>query len=362
MSRPIAWGILGTGWMADRFAKTLATLAGAPIAAVMSRDPARAEAFKTRFGVLKAYKDESDLVNDPRVDVVYVATPNTHHFQACMLALNAGKAVLCEKPLAMNATETRAIEALAQARGLFCMEAMWTRFLPLYRHLEAVMAETGLGKPVSLHAELGHAIPFEAHGRFFNPALGGGALLDLGVYGISMATRMFGRPNQVTSLATLGRSGVDEQCSIFLKFPEGQASLDCSLVTPLSNEARVFCHGGGVRIGPSFIEAENLDIWRLSGEPLAPSALGVRPPSQPEGRGLKARLRRAVCGKRPEPPPLTGVRSLHFPAGPHRHAHQALETMRCLREGLRESPVLPLSDSVLVSEVMDAVRACWQQR
>lgn len=361
MSTAIAWGILGTGWMAERFAKTLATLEGTRIAAVMSRDRARAEAFRTRWGALKAHDDEAELVNDPGVDVVYIATPNTHHFQASLLALNAGKAVLCEKPLAMNASEARAIADLARARGLFCMEAMWTRFLPLYRHLDEVVEACGLGNPVALHAELGHAIPFEANGRFFNPALGGGALLDLGVYGISIATRLFGPPSQVISTATLGPSGVDEQCSIFLKFPDGQASLDCSLNTTLSNEARVFCREGGFRIAPSFIEAEQLEIWRLSGQRPAPSPWGAPLARQPEGGSLKSRLRNVLCGRTPEPQPSPERLSLSFPAGPHRHAHQALETMRCLREGLTESPVLPLSDSVLVAEVMDTVRACWSR-
>lgn len=360
MISKVAWGIVGTGWMAQRFAQTLNALDEARIVAVCSGDGARAENFRSLYGIEKAYDDESDLVNDSRVDVVYIATPHPRHFATAMLALGAGKPVLCEKPFAMSAAEARAIADLAKEKGLFCMEAMWTRFLPLYRNLKTVIAEAGLGAPVYLRSELGRPVAFDPNGRFFNAALGGGSLLDMGVYCISVATHLFGAPTEVHSVASLGTTGVDEQCSIFLKYPQGMASLSSSFRCDLVNDVQVFCADGGFRIAPVFIESEKLELWRLSTDipPTVPAMAATN--RKREGSSIRSTLRKYLHGGQDKsiPPPM--ISTLEFPAVANRHAYQALETMRCLREGLTESPILPLAESVLVMDVIDRVRESWR--
>ncbi|MGY6276695.1 Gfo/Idh/MocA family protein [Methylomonas sp. MgM2] len=357
----IRWGIVGTGWMARRFAITLNALDEASIVAVCSQDRARAESFKAQFGIEKCYVDTADLVNDAELDVIYVATPHTLHFATAMLALNAGKPVLCEKPFAMNADQARAIAALAKAKQLFCMEAMWTRFLPLYRNLKNVIAEAGLGEPIALMAEFGRNVPFDPTGRFYNPALGGGALLDMGVYGISVAIHLFGPPEEIISQASIGSTGVDEQCSVVLRYPQGLATLTNSIRSELRNDLRLFCTHGGLRVAPLFIEANRLELWHLSTN-TPPALPQIEPKSEAIRRPLKGLVKNLLAGVRnpPEVSPPEPFSTLEYPCLSNRHAYQALETMRCLREGLWESPILPLSESVQIMETMDRVRESWR--
>lgn len=359
----IGWGIVGTGWMARRFAHTLNSLDEAKIVAVCSRDRERANAFKSQHSIEKAYNDESDLINDVSVDVVYIATPHPLHFATAISALEAGKPILCEKPLAMNALEARTIANLANEKGLFCMEALWTRFLPLYRNLKTVITEAGLGQPIALASEFGRPVSFDPDGRFFNPALGGGSLLDLGVYGISVATYLLGAPSDIHSVASIGKTGIDEQCAVFLKYPQGMATLLTSFRRELSNDVQIFCTDGGLRIAPLFIESEKLEVWRLSNDL----------PPQMEGSANKLarthpvnwlkRLRKVLLNESldtTKPKSSNVPLTLEFPSLTNRHAYEALETIRCLREGLTESPILPLAESVLVVEMLDKIRAAWK--
>lgn len=359
--RRIGWGIIGTGWMAQRFAKTLNALPDARLAAVCSRAAGRAAAFQASQRVAKAYTDATDFFADPAVEVVYIATPHPTHYPLAMLALEAGKAVVVEKPFALNREEAWAIAERARAKNLFCMEAMWTRFLPLYVGLKNVMAEAGLGTALALRAEFGRPVAFDPGGRFFDRAQGGGSLLDMGVYCVSVATQLFGRPEEIYSIVSMGRSGVDEQCAIVLRYRHAMATLASSLRSTLSNEVTLFCAEGGLRIEAPFIEAEVLQLWRLSStEPplLQGDASRVLPSSDAKPPGVLGRLLRRD-GPVPEDPP--GTARYRFPALPHRHAHQALEVMRCLGEGLTESPVMPLSETLLVMDILDRVRESWRK-
>jgi predicted dehydrogenase len=359
--RRIGWGIIGTGWMAQRSAKTLNALPDARLAAVCSRDAGRAAAFRTAHGVATAYADPTDFLADPAVEVVYIATPHPTHYPLAMLALEAGKAVVVEKPFALNREEAWAIAERARAENLFCMEAMWTRFLPLYAGLKNVMAEAGLGTPLALRAEFGRPVAFDPAGRFFDRAQGGGSLLDMGVYCVSVATQLLGRPEEIHSIASIGRTGVDEQCAIVLRYRQGIATLASSLRSSLSNDVTLFCAEGGLRIEPPFIGAEVLQLWHLSSNEsplLAGDASRVLPTSDVTPSGVLGRLLRRDSPV-PEDPP--GTARYRFPALPHRHAHQALEVMRCLREGLSESPVLPLSESLLVMDILDRIREAWAE-
>ena len=194
--RPIRWGILGTGRVAGRFAQALRELDDARLLAAGSRRLATAEAFARHHGVERAYGSYAQLAADPDLDIVYVASPHALHREHSLLCLEAGRAVLCEKPFALNATEAREVIASARSRGLFCMEAMWTRFLPAMRRLTELVDAGAIGELRMVTAQLGFPSEPDPSSRLFDPALGGGALLDLGVYPLALASQLLGRPGR----------------------------------------------------------------------------------------------------------------------------------------------------------------------
>ena len=221
----IRWGILGTGWMARHFASGLQFLPEAKLLAVGSRSLGRAQEFARQFNLPFAHGDHAALANNSEVDVVYIATPNNKHKEDCFLCLNAGKAILCEKPFAINATESREIIALARQKGLFCMEAMWMRFMPLGQKVKELVEQGTIGDICMMSADFGYPVEFSPENRFFNPQLGGGALLDRGVYGLSLAFQLLGAPSGIASQASIGKSGVDEQMATILSYPQGALAL-----------------------------------------------------------------------------------------------------------------------------------------
>ena len=192
--RPVRWGILATGGIAHAFAQDLALQPGCEVVAVGSRSRASADAFGDEFGVPHRHASYQDLVNDPDVDVVYVATPHPGHHSAALLAIDAGKAVLVEKPFAMDAAQAREMIDAARERGTFLMEAMWTRFLPHISRVREILAAGTLGDLVYLTAEHGQWFAADPRFRLFAPDLGGGALLDLGIYPVSFASLVLGSP------------------------------------------------------------------------------------------------------------------------------------------------------------------------
>ncbi len=246
--RTIRWGLFGTGMVAGHFASALSMVPNAELYAIASRSGNRADAFAREFGVKRAYGGYQELVDDDEVDVVYVATPNTTHRDLVVLALEHGKAVLCEKPFAMNAAEARAIADVARRTGRFCMEAMWMRFVPLMRELITIVRRGTVGPVRLVTANLGYPCAFDAKSRLFDPGLGGGVMLDLGVYALSFVFQVLGRPTDIVSRAVLGASGVDEQVSVVLGFADGaQASIAASFRCRLSNTATVHGPGGLIR-------------------------------------------------------------------------------------------------------------------
>jgi predicted dehydrogenase len=209
MTASTRWGIVGTGAMADVFAQGLADAPGAKLVAVASRTQSRAQAFAERHGVARAHQGCAALAVDPGVDLVYIATPHSDHHASAMAMLEAGKPVVCEKPFSMDAREAREVIALARRRRLFCMEAMWMRFMPAVRELVSRLRAGDIGEMRSATIELGHPAVFDPSHRVFDPALGGGALLDLGCYVVSFALLLFGPPTSVKSQVTLAPNGVD---------------------------------------------------------------------------------------------------------------------------------------------------------
>ncbi|GAB3964280.1 hypothetical protein GCM10027615_06520 [Plantactinospora veratri] len=247
--RPVRWGVLGTGWMAGRFVEDLLRLPDAEVVAVGSRTGEAAERFATRYAIPRAHGSWAGLAADDRVDVVYVATPHASHHAATALCLDAGRPVLCEKPFTLNAGQAVDLVARARSAGLFLMEAMWMRCVPAIRRLVTLVRDGAVGVPRLVQADFGLVGPVDPGHRLRDPALGGGALLDLGVYPVTLAQLLLGVPESVTGVATLSPYGVDETTALVLGYPDGAlASLSCSIVADTPWTATVCGSAGRIEL------------------------------------------------------------------------------------------------------------------
>ena len=224
------WGILGPGGIAQAFARDLALIRGHTIAAVGSRSLENAQKFSETFGGT-AYGSYQELVADPTVDAIYVATPHPAHHDNVILALNAGKPVLCEKPFAVNSKEAQAMVEAASRNSVALMEAMWARFLPHYAKVREIVDSGVLGPILSIHADHGQRLADKGIARLIDPELAGGALLDLGIYPISFAHMILGNPSHITSKAVMTEKGVDAQTSMIFSYDSGaQAVLTTTMI------------------------------------------------------------------------------------------------------------------------------------
>src|SRR5450432_3444951 len=315
---PIRWGILGTGGIATAFATDLALLPDAEIVAVGSRTMSSADEFADRFGIPRRYDTYAALVVDREVDAVYVATPHPAHRACALLAIEAGNAVLVEKPFTINAAETRVLIDAAIAQGSFLMEAMWTRFLPHVVRIRELIAEGRLGAVRSFTADFGGQAPDDMKHRAWALELGGGALLDLGIYPLSFASMILGAPIRVTAASELAVTGVDSQTAILLEYERGAlAVLFATLETATPRRASI--NGADARI-------------EIESEFFAPARFRVI-----DRTGAQELYEIAHVGR--------GLR------------HQAAEVGRCLRAGLVESAVMPLAETVAIMESMDEIRS-----
>jgi len=312
----VRWGILGPGAIANAFADGLKALPDAVLAACGSRSRERAEAFGARHGIPRRHASYEALAADPDLDAVYVATPHPWHCEHTLLCLDAGKAVLCEKPFALNAREAAAMIGRARQRRLFLMEAMWTRFLPHIAEARRLLEEGRVGEPRLWRADFSFQAGPNPEGRLLNPRLGGGGLLDVGVYTLSLASYFLGPVEEVLATARRGPTGVDEVAALATRHRGGGlGSMACGVGLSMPQTAALFGSAGRIDL---------LDPW-------------WRP------SGLRVTAGDRVEEIRPDP------------AGNGYH-RQAAEVHRCLREGLLESPVLPWNESLSVMGALDAAR------
>ena len=365
MNRPIHWGILGTGAIAHRFAEDFIHVKDGKLWASGSRSSERAQAFGNRFRVPYRYGSYHALTEDPRVDAVYIATPASEHKEGIALCLRAGKAVLCEKPLTVNRQEAEDVIILARRSGTFLMEAMWTRFLPLMARLRDLLARNVIGDIRHVMAETATNVPFDPESRMFNPELGGGALLQKGVYLLSLTSMILGSPIRAKSLSTFAESGVDEGTGILLEYSNGRmATLWCSVGVRGQRRAVIAGTQGQIIIHDPIICPSVLTV-RL----YAPQEHPHRPVVRKKD-GLKAQLlgltkrsllirtlreRFQMLGDRF----LYGIRSSteYFPPIGEGLHYQVTEVNRCLRAGQLESHVMALNESLSILETMDLIRA-----
>jgi predicted dehydrogenase len=307
----IRWGIIGTGGIAHSFAADLANTDSGVVAAVGSRSLESAQA----FGAGRAHGSYEALVSDPEVDAVYVATPHPFHHANARLALEAGKPVLVEKAFTMNAAEARDLVALAREKRLFLMEAMWTRFLPHVAEIRRLLQAGELGEVVTVLADHGQWFALDPAFRLFAAELGGGALLDLGVYPVSFASMVLGTPNRVVTLSTPAFTGVDGQTSILLGYPSGaQSVINCTSSAVSPTKAAIVGTDARIEIGQRWYGQTAFEFLPREGKPRSYEA------------GVPSGLR-----------------------------FEADEVARCLAEGLLESPLMPLDETVSIMETMDEV-------
>jgi predicted dehydrogenase len=313
VSTDIRWGVVGPGRIAEKVVEDFAVVDGARAVAVASRSQARADAFAARHGLDRAYGSYAEILTDPAVDVLYVATPHPQHHAIALGALRAGKALLVEK--AFTATTPGAAEVIGLARqtGVFVMEAMWTRFQPAVIALRELIADGAIGEVRSVQADLGVAREYDPADRLFDLALGGGALLDLGVYVVSFAQMLLGTPERVVAAGSLFPSGADAEATLLLDYADGRAAtLTTSLRNALPGQARVFGTTGWIDVLPRFHHPETIVLHRAGTEPEA--------------------ITRTPIG-----------------AG---YAHELIEVTECVRAGRSESATMPLADTLAVQRLL----------
>lgn len=319
----IGWGILATGKIARTFAADLALVPGARLAAVGSRAVDAARSFADQYGDsgTRAHGTYDDLLADPDVDVVYIATPHALHLGGARAAFEAGKHVLCEKPLTLRTADAEEMVALARTHDRFLMEAMWMACHPVVRQLRDELASGRFGVPRQLQAELGFRVDAPLTDRMFAPELGGGALLDMGIYPLTLAHLMLGEAESLSAQAVIAETGVDLDIAIAGRYPGGSlATMNASMTSWSSRRAAIATDLGRIELGPEFHHPEQ--------------AVFV-----PRDGGS-------------EPTVLTGAE----PVIGTGYGNEILEVGRCLREGLRESPLVPHDQTLTLMRQMDALR------
>jgi predicted dehydrogenase len=313
----VRWGILATGNIAGVLAEDLARVPDAELVAVGSRTPEAAQAFADRYGIPRAHGSWVELAADPDVDVVYVATPHAAHHAAARLCLEAGKAVLCEKAFTLDLATAVDLVDLARDRGLFLMEAMWMRCNPGIRRFVDLVAAGHVGEVRAVHADFGLAEHLPPTHRLHAKELGGGALLDLGVYPITFAHLFLGEPAHVAAWATLTPEEVDGNTGLLFGYDGGAlATLTCSLEADTPRVASVSGTEGRIELARGFFRPETLVLYR--GET---------------------------------------VERIDVPYEGHGYVHEIVEVHRCLALGLTESPLVPLADTLAIMRTMDRIRA-----
>ena len=313
----LSWGILGAGGIAKAFVRDCQKV-GIEIAAVGSRTQQNADAFAAELGIATAHASYQSLVDDPNLDVIYIATPHPMHVANALLAIEAGKHVLVEKPFTLNAKQAQSIKDAAAAKGVFAMEAMWTRFLPSMLAVEVVVAAGGIGEVRSIQADHSQFLPYERAPRLHEPELGGGALLDLGIYPVSFVHRLLGEPTEIVARGTLTDLGVDEIVSAIMTFESGaQASIQSGFMAAGANTATVIGTKGRIELDRVWYNNTSFTVFDQRG------SATERYETKIDSRGMQ---------------------------------FQALEVERCVAAGLLQSDRMSLDESIQIMTVLDEIR------
>lgn len=316
--KTIRWGILGTGYIARRFASDLKLVKGAELTAIGSRSLASAQQFAGEYNVPNYFGSYEELAQCNDVDVVYVATPHTLHHQNTLMCLNNNKAVLCEKPFAINKRDTEEMIALAGQKKLFLMDALWTKFHPHYKKMLELVQNGTLGDVKLVLSNFGYVVTPEHSKRLLDPALGGGSILDIGIYNIFTTLDVLGVPDDIDVKIVATEEGIDEQCAIVFTYKNGaMASLFSSFRTTLATEAEICGTKSRVKLTPDFYTASsNVELY---------------------ADGTKHNI------------------SVERESG-FGYQYEARHVNECLRAGLTESPVVPHAYTSMLMGILDKIR------
>jgi predicted dehydrogenase len=319
MKDRINWGIVGTGGISNNFTRGLRDAKGACLYAAASRNRETAEAFAAKYGFEKSYGDYRAMLEDPALDVIYIGVPHVAHREIALAAFRAKKAVLCEKPVSINAGELSEMIAEARANGVFFMEAMWTRFVPPLVKVREWLDSGIIGELRMVQANFCFSAPFNPQGRLYNIELGGGALLDAGVYPVSLASFVFGgkKPEALRSMMYIGKTGVDEEVSALISYGGPRmAAVSAAISTAGVNDGWIYGTQGRIHL-PDFVFSHSADLQ------------------------------------------LYGRYNYHYEPEffSNGYNYEAEEVMNCLRAGKLESETLSLSESLVIMETMDQIRA-----
>lgn len=312
---------MGLGRIASKFASDLSLVKNAELVAVGSRNMEKAKAFGAEFKAPLVYDSYEALVQDKNVDVIYVATPHSHHHENTLLCLNNNKAVLCEKAFAVNSRQSEEMIALAREKKIFLMEALWTKFIPQYKRLMEILKEEKLGQIKSVLIDFGFRPQAPIPERLFDPELAGGTILDIGIYNVFMAMSVLGKPDEIEAHMTPAPTGIDEQCSVLFKYKNGAiAQLFSSFVSHLPTEANISGTDGRIKLTNRFYAPESTIEYY---------------PERFDSRQL-VEIKKHYEG--------------------HGYQYEAEHVGECLLKGLTESPVITLDETLERMQVLDEIR------
>jgi predicted dehydrogenase len=311
------WGILGAGRIADKFCTALNFVNGSEVYAIASRDAENAQNFAAKHNATKFYTSYIDLATDPNIDIIYIATPHAFHYEHTMLCLQHQKHVLCEKPMSLNSKLSTEMMDFATKQNLFLMEGLWTRFMPFTEKiLSLIEDDTIIGSIKHLQANFGFTAPFDVNGRMFNKALGGGSVLDVGIYPIFLATLLLGKPSAIHAVVNKAATDVDESADMLLQYPNGTtAHLLSSIGFNTAITATILGTKGRIEVHNPFFKATDLSLILNDGT----------------------------------------TETFSFPHLCNGFEHEIEHVMHCLENGLLQSPKMPHSFTLQVSNIMDKI-------
>lgn len=316
----IRWGILGCGRIARKFAADLRLVADAELTAIASRNKETLELFGKDFPCKHLHNSYESLAANKEVDVIYIATPHSHHYEHALLCLNHDKAVLCEKAFAINSQQATEMIKTAKERKVFLMEALWTKFLPHYKKLQELLQQKTLGEIKSVLVNFGFKTSANSPKRLFDPLLGGGTLLDIGIYNVFITMSVLGKPDVIEATMTPSSTGVDEQMAVLFKYNNGaMAQLFSSFVTNLPIQAEINGTEGCITLTARFYEpSATIQLYRQ-----VPGEKEFIAVAKEDGFGYQ---------------------------------YEARHVNECLKKGLIESPVMTHADTLLLMEILDRIR------